>query len=101
MELSVEQDYLIFFSYRLCIFSKIFRLLYAAKFSNRGCKSVSGSKVVSCVRFRVDTWQNAYRKEILQPSKKNYGIIQLLIAAIPGNSFPSKYSSIAPPPVLT
>jgi hypothetical protein len=24
-----------------------------------------------------------------------------LIAAIPGNTFPSKYSSMAPPPVLT
>lgn len=27
--------------------------------------------------------------------------VQSSIAAIPGNTFPSKYSSIAPPPVLT
>ena len=29
------------------------------------------------------------------------GVTYLSIAAIPGNTFPSKYSSIAPPPVLT
>lgn len=49
-----------------------------------------------CSKINIDRicWFAAFHKS-------KFNILHSLIALIPGNSFPSKYSSKAPPPVET